>query len=1157
MHTSTLRRALCALALLLFCVAPVLAAPATVEADAPRLNLTPHLRYLVDAGQQLGIEQVRASGDWQAVEQDVANFGYSQDAYWLEFSLRNPSREPLDRLLEVGYPLLDSLDLYVLDEAGRELSRAHAGDMLPFAARAYPHRNFVFPVALPPEATLRLFLRVQSTSSTQIPLSLWQPRAFQAANESGLAFQGVYAGIMLAMIVYNLFIFLSVRERAYIYYVLFIACSGLLFLELRGIPYEFLWPRAAWWQQHGIAALVFALPLFGSLFAISFLNLRQHSRVLMWWLRGVGCVATAGLIAVPFITYPVAIQIAVANTLAWILGMVASGLVALWRGEKAARYYLAAWGLFLGAAFMIAVYQFGVIPAFLVGERTIQVASALEALLLSFALADRFNQMRKDKDEAQRHALDSLQRYQALYQEAQYGIFTTSADGQVVSANPAAARLLGYASSEEVLESIRDIGRDLYVDQQERARMLELLREQGHINGFETRMRRKDGGFVWVSVSGRLVQGDDGQYLEGSIVDITERKERERAEQARALAEKEREAAKLATEAKSAFLSNMSHEIRTPLTAIIGYGEMMLDSQLEPARRKELARTVVRSGHHLLDVINDILDLSKIEAGRLEVERIEVDLIAAIADVQSVFEVRARDKGLEFHIDYRLPLPRRIRTDPTRLKQILYNLCGNAMKFTDRGSVVLQLECDPVAEELKIAVIDTGIGIEADQLEHVFGVFAQADVSTTRRYGGTGLGLSISRQLAQLLGGDVTCSSEVGVGSRFEVRIGTGSLAGIPLLQNLREIAVREESGSDVAVPRLSGRVLHAEDNPDSQRLVAALVRQTGAEVVTVENGALAVERTLSERFDLVLMDIQMPVMDGFGALAALRRAGDRTPVAALTANVMAEDRAAYQAAGFVACEGKPLDRGAFFTLLQRYLAPAPEGEEPTLRVRGRVLVAEDNGDNQQLLEWLLRRIGAAVTVVESGPAAVEAALAGAYDLVLMDKEMPGGDGLEAVALLRQAGCQAPIYLLTAQAEDEVREACREAGCNGYLGKPLELGPLYAVIAEHLSAAAMPQPVPEPVEDDEDAELAALARTFLQGLPNLLQRMEAAAAAADWSETAGLAHQLKGSGGSFGFPELTREARQLEQAARSGEAGAVEAALRGLRQSVDEALQSA
>ena len=376
-------------------------------------------------------------------------------------------------------------------------------------------------------------------------------------------------------------------------------------------------------------------------------------------------------------------------------------------------------------------------------------------------------------------------------------------------------------------------------------------------------------------------------------------------------------AAEAANQSKSQFLANMSHEIRTPLTAILGFAENLLETQ-DPAETRLAVKTILRNGEHLLEVINDILDISKIEAGRIDIERLRFSPMELLTDIVSVMRVRADSKRLFLRLEYPGPLPESIESDPTRLRQVLINLLGNAIKFTEQGGVELRVALNETipGHRLRFDVVDTGIGMTEEQRGRLFEPFVQADCSTTRRFGGTGLGLAISRRLARLLGGDVTVFSTPGSGSTFRVEIDPGCLEGVPFVENPSEIL------SDADAPdcteweslRLDCRILLAEDGPDNQLLISKFLRSRGAEVVIAENGQLAVEQALqewqSERpFDVILMDIHMPILDGLDATRRLRQAGYDRPIIALTANAMSGDQQKCLTAGCDDYAVKPIQR--------------------------------------------------------------------------------------------------------------------------------------------------------------------------------------------------------------------------------------------------------
>lgn len=387
-------------------------------------------------------------------------------------------------------------------------------------------------------------------------------------------------------------------------------------------------------------------------------------------------------------------------------------------------------------------------------------------------------------------------------------------------------------------------------------------------------------------------------------------------------------AADSANAAKSRFLANMSHELRTPLTAILGFAELLEEAPGLNGDEREQARAVRRNGEHLLTLVNDTLDLSKIEAGRMTIDRCEIDPRTLLSDIDALLRGRAVAKGISFEIRAEEPLPPRVQTDPTRARQILINLVGNAIKFTERGGVRVTVRTigEPDRERLLFEVADTGVGIAPEQMEAIFRPFEQAEASTTRRFGGTGLGLTVSRRLARLLGGEVEVSSEPGAGSVFTFSLPLAPALGTELTLPDRERRVgvahrqRTPAGAPAMPPPVSTgttldlRVLLAEDGPDNQRYIEHVLTRAGARVEIVDNGRDAVERAARARdegrpYDLVLMDMQMPVLDGLGAVRELRERGYNGRVIALTANAMPGDRAACITAGCDDYVAKPIDR--------------------------------------------------------------------------------------------------------------------------------------------------------------------------------------------------------------------------------------------------------
>ena len=586
---------------------------------------------------------------------------------------------------------------------------------------------------------------------------------------------------------------------------------------------------------------------------------------------------------------------------------------------------------------------------------------------------------------------------------------------------------------------------------------IQVAMDTGKPFDYRHRMRRADGSLIWVHDRGKVVAWDEAGKplrLVGSITDITELVAasellRDGIDRANALALE----AQAASRVKSEFLANMSHEIRTPMNGMIGMVGLLLKTPLEPKQRR-YAESARICGEGLLEIINDVLDLAKIESGKLELEEVDFSLEVLMEELRLLLAPAAEGKGLAFTCTLAPEVPDRLRGDPFRLKQVLLNLVGNAIKFTDSGSLSVAVQASEGGDQdtlLRFRVKDTGIGIPADKLEEIFHSFTQVDASTTRKYGGTGLGLSISRQLATLLGGEVGATSEEGVGSEFwftaRLRLPAPGAVGFELLPK----------AADSAQTFDTGRILLAEDNAVNQELTLALLEGWGLRADLARDGLEALDALRRQRYDLVLMDIQMPNLDGLQATVALRNPGSgvldcRVPVVAMTAHAMREDRQRCLDAGMDGYLAKPIEPAALLEVLNRYLPKVgAEAEPPDLPpvFDPEAFLQRLMGNRKAAGRILAIFLGTTPSVLE---AAQSAATAGDWELAGRKLHLLAGS-CATVSATR-------LYSQTRELEDLVKQGNLAAAAGGLPNLPLAFEQFHAVATAFLAESPTPAPAP-------------------------------------------------------------------------------------------------
>jgi PAS domain S-box-containing protein len=760
------------------------------------------------------------------------------------------------------------------------------------------------------------------------------------------------------------------------------------------------------------------------------------------------------------------------------------------------------------------------------------------------------------------------ERYRRIIGSAFDAFIGIAGDGTVTDWNVQAAKTFGWSAEEVIGKPVGKLLRFGTLEQPEETEFSQLVSaHDSHLNGrMEVTAVHKTGmSFPAEMAVSEIAVGDKKIYA-AFVHDVTERK----------LAEQNMEEARLTAEsanrAKSEFLANMSHEIRTPLNGVIGMTDLALETELTPEQRDYMS-TVKFSADSLLTVINDILDFSKIEAGKVDLENAAFDLRECVETTLKTLALRADEKGLELLCDIAVDLPEVVLGDSGRLRQIVVNLIGNAIKFTATGEVSLRIAfADPSegANQLHFVVSDTGIGISPTKLSTIFESFSQEDTSTTRQYGGTGLGLTISKRLTELMGGRIWCESTPGVGSQFHF------VVPLPLAQ----VELEPLPAGGTATLLQGVKVLIVDDNKTNRRILEGLLRLWGMDANSTSEGEDAL-RLLSEAnahgnpYRLLLSDMHMPKMDGFMVVQQMKMdTGLSLPtVMMLSSGGHHGDAIRCQELGIAAYLLKPVRRQELQEAIARALGVLPSAKKDDgmitqtslLAARSsdqflNILLAEDNEINQKLAMRMLQKRGHRVVLAANGREAVESVARSHYDLVLMDVQMPEMDGIQATITIRAAeadsGSRVPIVAMTALVMKGDRERCLAADMDGYLSKPIrpqELDAvldLYATKKKSAGVAAQLQATGEVMASingidlmeriDGDLEFVAeLAETFEQDYPEKLRGIHEAFARGDANGLRQVSHGLKGALANLAATHGTEIAAQLESSGHNGDLSAV------------------
>lgn len=865
----------------------------------------------------LPIEKILHLNNWQKSDSDVPNFGFTSKHYWFKLKVSETSNS--DRyLLNVRYALLDYIELYII-ENGRIINSYQAGNNQPFSQRPIKHRTYVFPLDTHSQSEYEIYIHTYGSKSVQLPLSLWTAQGFLESDQLHTLGQGLYFGIIAVMALYNLFLYISLRQKMFLYYVYMISAVGAFQLALNGVGYAYLWTEQTWWNTQCIAVFIPACIAFSSLFSYEFLNVRTLNSPIrpihrfmigssLFWML-------VAIFVAPEYTVPVSTVLAFCSSF-----VVIYLLFRLWSKERAILYFGVAWAGLLVGSESLALNKLGILPFNFFTENGLQMGSAFESVLLSLALGELIKRLQVDKINAEKSEF--------------------------------------------------------------------IAREEALI-----------------------------------------------------LAQKEL-AARNETKAKSDFLAAMSHEIRTPMNGVLGIAELLKDTGLTKAQQ-EYVDIIHHSGQALVTIINDILDYSKIEAGKLQLENIPFDLDQLLEESVTLFANKANEKNISLIATRAPQMPTQLTGDPVRIKQILFNFISNALKFTDAGGIAIQVSLVRSLLNgwvIRFEVQDTGIGLSDEQMQRLFNQYEQVDASIARKYGGTGLGLTISKKLALLMQGDTGVSSSVGEGSCFWFEISLNSGADQARLDALKPIKNILLISDNVSIAPQLETFFHAQGYKTTLLRPQVLLTSDASSLTHYDE--LAIFWFGSERELRTLM--QSKSVQSFHQAVYLF--SHLKQVAAFKNSVSASF---------------PLHRSKWAKLLEK--VEKNESSKPVAHsaLTCRVLIAEDNPVNQMVLKGLLKRYSAEFQTAENGHEALALIKTpnNRFDLILMDCEMPLMDGYETTRQIRawelETGSKrTPIIALTAHAMQDYREKAMGAGMDDYLTKPIIPADLEKLLALYVHSQA-------------------------------------------------------------------------------------------------------
>ena len=878
--------------------------PVSIQADVPVINLeqsyqeknlTPFLEFFEDREHEKGFEDIQAFEDekWLALQKDVVDWGFRSSSFWYRVDFYNKALPAGEHILSVPFPLFDRLSFYIERENG-EIESYDTGDDFSFSERRYQHRHFLFKLYLEKNEKVRLYIKSQTSDSHTFKLLMYEPQAFVIESEKSLMILGLYFGVMLIMIAYNSFIFLFTRDRSYLFYIVFVASATMFAAVQKGVANQYLWPEATEWVDISDPFFVMLSLGLAFLFSREILSIPKRSKFIDKIFQIIIALSFMGVLCSFVLPQTAAIYMGFISVVVGGVYLMAVSYLCMLQGDRAALFYWISWMFLFVAAIVTIGVSFAIIPLNFFTDNIFLMGHIAEVSVLSLVLANRIR-------ESQVRAV--------------------------------------LATSEN--------------------------------------------------------------------------------------------------EAKGEFLARMSHEIRTPMNGILGMSQLMKDTELDTTQR-HYNDVIYSSGNYLLTMINDILDYSKIVAGKMELESVPFDLGKLIENTAALFVSRVFDKKLELICVIQPNVPRIVIGDPIRLEQVLLNLIGNAIKFTERGYVTLTVELGRKTDTLDFVVKDTGIGISVEQQQRLFETFSQADSSTQRKYGGTGLGLSISQKLVKIMGGEIQVESEVGKGSKFYF----SSQFDFSESKSIQP----SFSKSDINIQLL---VVDPVLSIQYQRLFSSL-RFKYKVFDEVDDFFDVVNKIPKEESQSYLLIVDSSSLTDETKLA--QSLYELEPNFHFLWVCYAQQLDHYKRelsrheCTFIQ---KPWCSSSLVTALLNTDLIESDSVDKDVDIEKieqkilNILVAEDNETNQLVICGLIEKLGHIPVVAENGRDVLKLLDAGEqFDLVLMDCEMPVLNGWDTSMKIRKSAKayrEVPIIALTGHAVQSSIDKCFQCGMNDYLFKPVDL----------------------------------------------------------------------------------------------------------------------